>query len=81
MARLKAEYGVDATYEAIECETARWVDSTDKKKLADFEKRYQANMAEDAEGHMTYLAPSKWMLTYVQKEWPDIVFKTTRELN
>ncbi len=30
---------------------------------------------------MTYLAPSKWMLTYVQKEWPDIVFKTTRELN
>ncbi|MEN6474009.1 MAG: peptide chain release factor 3 [Syntrophaceae bacterium] len=81
MARLKAEYGVDATYEAIECETARWVDSVDKQKLSDFERRYQHNMAEDAEGHMTYLAPSKWMLTYVQKEWPDVVFKTTRELN
>jgi len=81
MARLKAEYGVDAAYEAIECETARWVESSDKQKLADFERRYQHNMAEDAEGHMTYLAPSKWMLAYVQKEWPDIVFKTTRELN
>ncbi len=50
MARLKAEYGVDATYEAIECETARWVDSMDRQKLADFERRYQHNMAEDAEG-------------------------------
>jgi len=81
MARLKAEYGVEAAYEAIECETARWVESADRQKLADFERRYQHNLAEDAEGHLTYLAPSKWMLTYVQKEWPDIVFKTTRELN
>lgn len=81
MARLKAEYGVEATYEAIECETARWVDCPDKKRLQEFERRHQHHMAEDAEGHMTYLAPSKWTLVYVQKEWPDIVFKTTRELN
>ena len=81
MARLKAEYGVDAAYEPVECETARWIDCKDKRRLKEFEKRYQPNVAQDAEGHLAYLAPSTWTLTYVQKQWPEIVFRNTRELN
>jgi len=80
MARLKAEYGVDAAYEPVECETARWIDCEDKRRLKEFEKRYQPNVAQDAEGHLAYLAPSTWTLTYVQKQWPEIVFRNTREL-
>ncbi|MHB8829819.1 MAG: peptide chain release factor 3, partial [Syntrophales bacterium] len=47
MARLKTEYGVDASYEAIDYTTARWVTCEDKKMLADFEKKNQNNLTLD----------------------------------
>jgi len=81
MARLKNEYGVDAVYEGIEFATARWITCDDKKKLADFEKKSQGNLAHDAEGNLAYLAPSEWRLGYVIEQWPDIVFHKTREHN
>ncbi|MGD8676680.1 MAG: peptide chain release factor 3, partial [Desulfobacterales bacterium] len=49
MARLKAEYGVEAVYEPVEFAVARWVDSGDRKKLAEFERANAANLAIDAE--------------------------------
>jgi len=79
MARLKTEYGVEASYEAIEYSTARWVGCEDKKRLAEFEKRCQGNLAYDADGHLTYLAANEWRLGFVQEEWPDIQFRKTRE--
>ncbi len=79
MERLKNEYGVDAVYEGIDFAAARWVECDDRKKLAEFEKKNQANLARDAEGNLTYLAASEWRLGYVQEQWPDIVFHKTRE--
>ena len=79
MARLKTEYGVDATYEPVEYSTARWINCTDSKKLADFEKERHANLAMDTQGNLTYLAASEWQLEYVTKEWPDVKFLKTRE--
>ncbi|MFO7983447.1 MAG: peptide chain release factor 3 [Desulfuromonadales bacterium] len=79
MERLRNEYGVDAAYEGVEYATARWVDCDDPKKLEQFEKKNQGNLAEDAEGNLTYLASSEWRLGYVQEQWPDIVFLKTRE--
>ncbi|GAB4553755.1 MAG: peptide chain release factor 3 [Geothermobacteraceae bacterium] len=79
MERLKNEYGVDAIYEGIDFAAARWVECDDRKKLAEFEKKNQANLARDAEGNLTYLAASEWRLGYVQEQWPDIVFHKTRE--
>ena len=81
VARLKAEYGVDAIYEGIDFATARWIECSDKKKLAEFEKKCQANLAHDAEGNLTYLAPSEWRLGYVTEQWPEVVFHKTREHN
>jgi peptide chain release factor 3 len=79
MARLKAEYGVDAVYENIEYATARWVSCDDKKRLAAFEKENQANIALDAEENPTYLANSEWRLKFVTEKWPEIIFLKTRE--
>jgi len=79
MARLKAEYNVDASYEGIDYATARWVRCNDPKKLAGFEKANQANLAYDAEGNLTYLAPSEWRLGHVTERWPEVEFLKTRE--
>ena len=80
MARLKDEYGVDATYEAFEAQRARWVDG-EKKMLDEFEKKNAPRLARDMEGNLTYLAPSEWQLNYMMEQWPDMIFHRTREHN
>ena len=79
MARLKAEYSVDAVYEPAPYAAARWIACEDKKKLEDFEKKNQGNLAHDAEGHLAYLAPNEWRLGFIMEDWPDIQFRKTRE--
>jgi peptide chain release factor 3 len=79
MSRLKDEYGVEAVYEPVQTETARWVTCDQQKILDQFTREFQSNMALDAEGALTYLAPSKWRLDYTMEQWPDIAFHTTRE--
>lgn len=79
MARLKAEYGVDAVYEGVDYATARWVSCDDRKKLEDFKNKNQASLALDAEGHLSFLASSEWRLSRTMELFPDIVFNKTRE--
>jgi len=79
MARLKNEYGVDAAYEPVEYNTARWISSVDPRKQAEFEKKNLSHLARDAEGNLAYLAPSAWRLGHVAEQWPDIQFLKTRE--
>ena len=79
MARLKAEYGVEAIYENVDFATARWISCDDRKKLQTFEKENQSNLAYDAEGHLSYLAGSEWRLTRTMELYPDIQFHKTRE--
>jgi peptide chain release factor 3 len=81
MARLKSEYGVDAVYEAVDYNVARWIDSGDRKKLTEFEKHNIANLARDAEGCLTYLTVSQWQLNYCMEQWPGIEFAKTREVH
>jgi peptide chain release factor 3 len=81
ISRLKTEYSVDAIYEGITYAAARWIACGDKKKLADFEKKNQANLALDAEGNLTYLASSEWRLEHTTEQWPDVQFHKTREHN
>jgi peptide chain release factor 3 len=80
MARLKAEYGVDAVYEPADYSVARWVGCNDRKKLAEFEKKNMANIARDAEGCLSYLAASDWKLGFCMEQWPDIEFYKTRDV-
>jgi len=81
MARLKTEYGVEASYEPIDYTTARWVACDDKKMLADFEKKNINNLALDADNRLTYLTTSEWRLGFVKEDWPAITFNKTREHN
>ncbi len=79
MARLRAEYGVDAEYEPVDFSAARWVRCDDKNRLAAFEKEHQSNLALDAEDNLTYLAESEWHLNYTAEKWPEIRFLKIRE--
>jgi len=81
MSRLKAEYSVDAVYEGVEYATARWVSCADGKKMADFVKKNEGNLALDAEGNTAYLASSEWRLGNTMEQWPDVTFHKTREHN
>lgn len=77
--RLKSEYGVDCLFEAVNVNTARWVDSNDKKKLDEFKIKAKNNLALDHAGDLAYVAPSRVNLTMTEDRWPDIVFLSTRE--
>ena len=79
MTRLKAEYGVDATYEPLGYTLARWVTSDNRQQLREFEKKNQFHLALDAEGHLTYLAEGSWRLAHTQELFPEVVFHKTRE--
>lgn len=79
-ARLANEYGVDALFESVSIWSARWVSCADRKKLAEFEKANVLNLATDAGGNLTYLAPNRVNLSLTEERWPDIRFHETREL-
>ncbi len=81
MARLKAEYGVDAVYEPVGFNVARWVRCGDRKKMAEFEKENVGHLANDAEGHLSFLATSEWQLERYIEQWPAVEFLKTREIH
>ncbi len=77
--RLKDEYGVDCQFEAVNVNTARWVSSSDNKKLEEFKVKLRSNLALDHAGDLAYIAPSRVNLTMTQERWPEIEFLATRE--
>ncbi len=79
VARLKAEYGVEADYEPVAFGAARWVSAENPKDLEDFKSRNMNNMALDAEEHLTFLSESPWMLSRTMEMFPRITFHKTRE--
>jgi len=80
MFRLKDEYKVDCAYEGVNVYTARWIECDDQKMLEDFKRKAEANLAIDGAGHLTYLAPTRVNLSLTEERWPDIRFRTTREI-
>jgi len=81
MARLKAEYGVDAIYEPVNLSVARWIECDDRKKLAEFEKKNTSNLARDSQGSLSFLTTSEFQLNYCMEEWPEVEFYKTRDIN
>ncbi|MGM0679055.1 MAG: peptide chain release factor 3 [Pseudomonadota bacterium] len=77
--RLKEEYNVECTFEAVNVNTARWVTCADEKILSEFRKKAADNLALDASGSLTYLAPTRVNLDLTIERWPDIEFHATRE--
>lgn len=79
VARLKSEYNVEAIYEGVNVATARWVGSTDAKKLDEFSRKNQANLALDGSDNLTYIAPTMVNLNLARERFPEIEFHATRE--
>ncbi len=77
--RLKAEYSVECLFEAVNVNTARWVTCDDDKKLEEFKRKASDNLAIDAGGSLTYLAPTRVNLDLTMERWPEIEFHATRE--
>ena len=77
--RLKNEYNVEASFENVNVQTARWVRCADEKMLQDFTRQLQNNLAEDGAGQLVYLAPTRVNLQLTEERWPDVTFAATRE--
>ncbi|PKM30660.1 MAG: peptide chain release factor 3 [Gammaproteobacteria bacterium HGW-Gammaproteobacteria-11] len=77
--RLKEEYKVECMYEPVNVWSARWIESSDKKKLEEFSNKAMENLAVDGGGHLTYLAPTRVNLNLTEERWPEIKFRATRE--
>jgi len=78
--RLKDEYGVEAIVEPVGVHTARWIDCQDAAVLARFRDKAYENLAEDGNGQLVYLAPTRVNLSLAEERWPEIRFLATREL-
>ncbi|MCP4114025.1 MAG: peptide chain release factor 3 [Desulfobacteraceae bacterium] len=81
MARLKAEYNVDATYEAVDLSVARWITCDDSEMLKRFKRENQSSIATDSEGWITFLTTSEYQLGFAMEAWPGVEFHKTREYN
>jgi peptide chain release factor 3 len=77
--RLKDEYNVECQFEAVNVNTARWVECSNEKKLEEFKVKAKNNLALDHAGDLAYIAPSRVNLQMTQERWPEIKFLATRE--
>ena len=77
--RLKHEYNVECSFEAVNVQAARWVICDDEQMLAEFKKKAAENLALDSSNSLTYIAPTRVNLQLIQERWPEIEFHATRE--
>lgn len=77
--RLKDEYGVECSYDAVPVAAARWIECDDDKTLNEFMKKNESNLARDSAGSLTYLAPTHVNLNLAQERAPKVQFLATRE--
>ncbi len=78
IARLEAEYKVEAALEAAPFATARWIKG-DAKAMADFESFNRGNLARDRDGDLVFLAKSPWDVNYQVEKNPELTFSATKE--
>lgn len=79
--RLLHEYGASVQFNSLGFYKACWITSTDKNKLEEFIRFKQANIAEDKDGHLVYLAQSEWFLNTEINNNPDIQFHFSSEIH
>jgi len=79
VARVKAEYDLGVRLEQAPYETARWIEATDPLRLKKFLDDNRSASAEDHDGAPIFLARNSWELRRMEKDWPDLQFKTVRE--
>jgi peptide chain release factor 3 len=78
--RLLHEYGASVVFNSLPFYKACWISSADQRKLEDFTRFKHANIAEDKDGQLVYLAQSEWFLNTERTNNPDIEFQFTSEV-
>lgn len=76
--RLLNEYGASVAFVPMNFYKACWI-TGDKKKIEEFIRFKQANIMEDKDGNLVYLAQSEWFLNTERQNNPDIEFHFTSE--
>ncbi|HVM90105.1 MAG TPA: peptide chain release factor 3 [Puia sp.] len=79
--RLLHEYSASVQFNSLPFYKACWLTSNDPKKLEDFVRFKHANIANDKDGHLVYLAQSEWFLNTERNNNPDIEFHFTSEIH
>ena len=79
--RLLHEYGASVQMNSLPFYKACWITAEDPKKLEEFTKYKQANIAEDKDGHLVYLAQSEWFLNTEMNNNPEIKFHFSSEIH
>ncbi|HHH46145.1 MAG TPA: peptide chain release factor 3 [Thiotrichales bacterium] len=77
--RLRDEYKVECRFEPVQVATARWIECDDPKRLEEFRRKAQDQLAVDQAGDLVYLAPTRVNLQMTEERWPEIRFLATRE--
>ena len=78
--RLKNEYSVDCKFEAVPVTTARWISFKNPADETEFRRRNEQNLALDGQNTLSYIAPNRANLQLAMERWPDVEFRSTREL-
>lgn len=76
--RLLQEYGASCAFVPLSFYKACWITGP-KQKLDEFTRFKQANVMEDKDGNLVYLAQSEWFLNTERQNNPDIEFHFTSE--
>ena len=77
--RLENEYGASCRLEPLEFTRACWITSEDPRKLREFMKYRERQIAMDRDERPVYLAESEWMLQSMIRDNPQIRFHFTSE--
>jgi peptide chain release factor 3 len=77
--RLEAEYNLPISFEDTSYYTANWVRCDDPKILEQFAKTYRSSLAYDRDEALVALPRNSWELGNFKKEYPSLVFTTTKE--
>lgn len=78
IARLSAEYKVEAALEASPFATARWI-AGPEPAMAQFEEFNRAHLARDRDGDLVFMAKSAWDVNYAQENHKELAFSATKE--
>jgi peptide chain release factor 3 len=79
--RLLHEYGASVVFNNLPFYKACWITSNNPAKLQEFIRFKQANIGEDKDGHLVYLAQSEWFLNTEKNNNPEIEFHFTSEIH
>ncbi|GAN67504.1 peptide chain release factor 3 [Acetobacter orleanensis] len=78
-ARLKAEYGVEIGFDAVQFSLARWVTGS-REKIEAFSMANRSAMADDLDDDPVFLATSSFMMRRTQEQNPDITFHDIKQI-